>query len=237
MNKEELISYLSKININITKEELNDLDTYKELLQEYNKKFNLTSITKDEDIYLKHFYDSLYLMSIKEFDNNLTLLDIGVGAGFPSIPLSILNRNMKITLVESNGKKCDFLNKVKELLKLDNIEVINDRAENFARNNTEKYDLVTSRAVSHLKVLLELSVPSLKINGLFIPLKGDISNELKESSNMISTLSTKLIKIYNYTLPIENSKRSIPVIKKEKETNKIYPREYSKIIKEIKSAH
>ena len=234
MNKEEFINSLKELNIILNNEQINSFETYKELLQEYNKKFNLTSITKDEDIYLKHFYDSLCIMKIKEIENSTNLLDIGTGAGFPGIPLAITNPNLKITLVESNGKKCGFLELVKEKLKLNNIEIINSRAEEYSKINREKFDTVTSRAVSHLSIITELEVPALKVNGYFIPLKANYEQELEESKNKMNLLGLTLENIIEYTLPKENSKRTILKIKKTKETSENYPREYNKILKEIK---
>lgn len=234
MNKETFISELKKIKINISEEELKLFETYKNLLQEYNKKFNLTSILDDESIYLKHFYDSLYLMSIIPLNNYSTLLDIGTGAGFPGIPLAILNPNLKITLVESNTKKCGFLNIVKQKLDLNNIEIINIRAEEYAKANRNKFDIATSRAVSHLSIIAELEIPALKIGGYFLPLKSKIDEELEESNSKLNELSSSLEEIIYYELPIEKSKRSILKIRKTSETNKIYPREYNKILKSIK---
>lgn len=234
MNKEEFINSLKELNIILNNEQINSFETYKELLQEYNKKFNLTSITKDEDIYLKHFYDSLCIMKIKEIENSTNLLDIGTGAGFPGIPLAITNPNLKITLVESNCKKCGFLELVKEKLKLNNIEIINSRAEEYSKINREKFDTVTSRAVSHLSIITELEVPALKVNGYFIPLKANYEQELEESKNKMNLLGLTLENIIEYTLPKENSKRTILKIKKTKETSENYPREYNKILKEIK---
>lgn len=234
MNKEFFTKELKELNIILNKEQLEKFETYKELLKEYNKKFNLTSIINDENIYLKHFYDSLFLMKCPELNQASSLLDIGTGAGFPGIPLAIVNNSLKITLVESNTKKCGFLSIVKEKLNLENIEIINERAEEFTKKNREKYDIVTSRAVAHLSILSELEIPSLKINGYFLPLKSNINDELKETENKIRLLDCIIEDIIEYTLPIENSKRTILKIKKIKETNKTYPREYNKILKEVK---
>lgn len=234
MNKEEFINHLKELNIILTNEQKEKFEKYKNLLQEYNKKFNLTSITSDDDIYLKHFYDSLYLMTIPELKNSSNLLDIGTGAGFPGIPLAIVNPKLKVTLVESNGKKCGFLNIIKEKLNLTNIEIINSRAEDYTRSNRNKFDIVTSRAVSHLNIISELEIPALKINGYFIPLKSSYEEELEESQTKLKLLNSKLEEIIEYTLPIENSKRTMLKIKKLKETNKEFPREYNKILKEIK---
>ena len=191
MNKETLIKELKNLNITLTEEQLLQFETYKNLLQEYNKKFNLTSLTSDSDIYLKHFYDSLCITKVDLKDKN-TILDIGSGAGFPGIPLSILYSDKKITLIEANTKKCNFLNIVKDKLNLNNLEIMNTRAETFAKQTREYFDVVTSRAVSHLKILLELEIPTLKVNGLFIPLKGDIEIELQESKDILKKLNCTL---------------------------------------------
>ncbi|MCI8330555.1 MAG: 16S rRNA (guanine(527)-N(7))-methyltransferase RsmG [Bacilli bacterium] len=233
MNKEELIKELEKINIKIKDNELKDLETYKKLLQENNKKFNLTTIIEENEINLKHFYDSLYLMKIEEVKQAKTILDIGTGAGFPGMPLAILNRDKNITLVESNGKKVKFLEEVKSSLELNNVEIINARAEDYAKNHREKYDIVTSRAVAHLKIIAELEIPCLKKEGLFLPLKANIEEELRESQEFLKTIGCSLEEIIKYTLPYENSKRTILKIRKQKVTNIIYPREYNKIKKEI----
>lgn len=231
MNEKEFKRYLLKLNINIDENDLKKFEKYKELLKEYNKKFNLTSILEDEKIYLKHFYDSLYLMTISEFKNKKTFLDIGTGAGFPGLALAIMNKNMFFTLVESNKKKCMFLNLVKENLNLTNVEVINQRAEDYTKVNREIFDIVSSRAVSHLKILSELEIPALKVNGYFLPLKSNIEEEIKETKKFLNELDCTVEKLYKYELPIENSERTIIVIRKNKVTKKIYPRNYSQIIK------
>lgn len=235
MNKEEFIKSLKELNIILNDLQITSFETYKELLKEYNQKFNLTSITKDEDIYLKHFYDSLSLMRASELKTCTNLLDIGTGAGFPGMPLAVVNPNIKITLIESNGKKCGFLELVKEKLNLKNIEIINARAEDYVKNNRNKFDITTSRAVAHLSILAELEIPALKLNGYFLPLKAKIEDELKESENKLNELGATLQEKLEYTLPVENSKRTILKIKKTKDTPTIYPREYNKILKEIRS--
>lgn len=233
MNINEFIEELQKLNINITEDQLSNFEKYKELLKEYNKKFNLTSILEDSDIYLKHFYDSLCLLKIEELKTATSILDIGTGAGFPGIPLAIILKDKDITLVESNAKKCGFLQIVKEELNLENITIINTRAEDYAKKVREKYDIVTSRAVSNLKILLELEIPLLKVNGLFLPLKANVEQEIDLSKNILKELNSSIEKIINYNLPKENSKRSILKIKKLKETDIKYPREYNKILKEM----
>ena len=234
MNKNEFIEELNKININISEEELNKFETYKELLKESNKKFNLTSIVDDENIYLKHFYDSLCLSKAISKKDVKSIIDIGTGAGFPGIPLAIIYPNVNITLLESNAKKCTFLKEVVDKLNLTNVNIINERAEIYAKNNREKYDVATSRAVSNLSVLLEIEIPLVKENGYFLPLKAHIEEELEESKSIIKELDVEIESIIKYTLPKENSERTILIIKKNKKTNSKYPREYNKIIKDLK---
>lgn len=234
MNVNEFISYLQELNIILAEDTLNKFKVYSDLLKEYNKKFNLTSITEDKDIYLKHFYDSLCLFKVKELFNNLTLLDIGTGAGFPGIPIAIVNPNIEVTLLEANAKKCGFLKIAKDELNLENVEIINARAEDYTLKTREKFDIVTSRAVAHLKVLAELETPALKVNGYFLPLKSHITEELTTSKQILNNLNLKLEEVIDYTLPIENSSRTILKIKKQNKTPDIYPRSYNKILKDLK---
>ena len=177
MNKEEFLKELAKLDIILTDYQLQELEEYYNILVEENKKYNLTSITNKEDVYLKHFYDSLTISKIIKLDNQ-SICDIGTGAGFPGLVLKIAYPNTHITLLDSTLKKCNFLKMVIDKLQLKNIEVINDRAENFAHNNREVFDIVTSRAVAPLKHLLEYSIPLLKVNGLFISMKGNIEKEI-----------------------------------------------------------
>ena len=235
MNQNEFVNTLKELNIELDNYTLEKFDIYKELLKEYNQKFNLTSIVDDESIYLKHFLDSIYLFKVEELNSAKNILDIGTGAGFPGVPIALVSKKIEVTCLESNNKKCDFLEIVKEKLKLNNLIIVNKRAEEFVRKNREKYDIVTSRAVSNLIVISELELPALKIGGYFLPLKSTIEEELNISKNKIELLGGKIEKIIEYTLPIENAKRTIPVIKKIKRTDIKYPRDYSKIIKDLKN--
>ncbi len=230
MNKEVFIEELNKLNINITDKQLKQLDAYYNLLIEENKKYNLTSITKEEDVYLKHFYDSLTITKIIDL-NKESLCDIGTGAGFPGIVLKILFPNLKVTLLDSTLKKCNFLKLAIEELNLTDIEVINERAEIYSKKEREKYDIVTSRAVAPLKHLLEYSVPLVKVNGYYIAMKSDITEEIKGIESYEKELNIKEINRISFKLPSENSLRTlIKYIKKEK-TNSKYPRKYNEIKK------
>lgn len=229
MNKEQFKTYLKELNIDITQEQEELLEIYKNFLIEYNTHTNLTSITKENDIYLKHFYDSLVLS--KYIKPNTKVLDIGTGAGFPGLVLAIFNQETNFYLLDSNNKKIKFLEELIKKLNLTNVTLINERAEDYVRLHKEEFDITTSRAVAHLRILTELSLPSLKINGLFIPLKSNIEEELKESLNTLKKLNGEIIEQINYNLPIENSKRTILVIKHTKKTDDLYPRQYNKILK------
>ena len=230
MNKEEFIKEVSKLGIELTDEQLNLLDKYYRLLAEENEKYNLTSITEEKDVYLKHFYDSLTISKVINL-NNQYLLDIGTGAGFPGLVLKIVFPNLKIDLLDSTTKKCLFLKKVIDSLNLKGINVLNYRAEDYAKNNREKYDIVTSRAVAPLKHLLEYSIPLLKIDGLFISLKGNIEEETINIENYYKKLSLKDEKTISFNLPHDMGFRTIYSVKKNKKTNLIYPRSYSQIKK------
>lgn len=231
MNLNNLILELKKININLTPSQIEALIKYKEMLQEYNKKFNLTALITDEDIYLKHFYDSLTLSKVVNLNSNLNLLDIGTGAGFPGLVLKIVFPNLNITLLDANNKKIMFLNAVIEKLNLTNIKCLNMRAENLPSLYKESFDLITSRAVSRLAVLLELAIPYLKINGYFLPMKSNIKDELEEAKSSLNKLNGTLEEVIEFNLPFENSYRTILKIKKNTKTPEIYPRNYDKIIK------
>ena len=231
MNQNKFIEELKKMDIELTDNQLKQLEKYYELLVEWNEKFNLTNITDKEQVYLKHFYDSITLDKIINLKEQDSLCDIGTGAGFPGLVLKIVFPNLKVTLVDSLNKRIIFLNEVIKELKLSNIEVYHDRAEDFARKNIEKFDIVTARAVAHLSVLLEYSIPMVKINKYFIAMKANIETEIEESSNALEKLDSKIIKIDRFQLPIEESNRTIIKVEKLRKTNKKFPRKNSEIKK------
>ena len=234
MNKEIFIKELEKLNIKVTEQNLKDLEKYKDLLIEYNQKFNLTAIKTEEEIYLKHFYDSLTLTKAINLEGNLKLLDIGTGAGFPGLILKIFYPNLEVTLLDSNHKKIMFLETVIKELNLTNVSCLNIRAESLPSEYREYFDIVTSRAVAQLRILSEISIPYLKVGGKFIAMKSAYEEEIKESMEILTKLDSEVIDIITFNLPIENSNRSLVIIEKKKETNKIYPRNYDKIVKNKK---
>ena len=230
MNKEEFLIETKKIGINISVDTLTKLEEYYNLLVEENNKYNLTAITEVKQVYLKHFYDSLCIVKIINL-NNQYILDIGTGAGFPGLVLKIVFPNIKIDLLDSTNKRCLFLQMVIDKLNLKDVNVINARAEEYAKDNREKYDIVTSRAVAPLKHLLEYSIPTLKIGGSFISLKSNIEEETKNIDNYHNKLYLSKEEIIKYELPIEKSLRTLYKITKDKKTPLIYPRMYSQIKK------
>lgn len=230
MNEKEFIDSLKNLKINITELQLKQFNQYYELLIEYNKVMNLTGIIDKKQVYLKHFYDSLTLAKIVDLNKYSTLCDIGTGAGFPGMVLKIVFPNLKITLVDSLNKRILFLKKVVEELGLKNIEVIHGRAEEYAKENREKFEITTCRAVASLNVLLEYMIPMTKTNYFAIFMKANIDEELKNSEHALGILNSKMVDIKKFNLPIENSCRTLLKVQKIKDNLK-YPRKNSEIKK------
>ena len=228
MKINNFIEELEKLGIKLSKKQLEQLEEFYNMLIDYNEKVNLTRITEKEDVYLKHFYDSLTLIKAIDLNKELTLCDVGTGAGFPGIVLKICFPQLKVTLVETLQKRVKFLYLVKEKLNLKDLFICKERAEIFARNNRNKYDIVTSRAMARLNILNEMCIPLVKVNGYFIPMKGSIEGELEEASNSIKELKSELTDVISFTLPIENSIRNLVIIKKIEDNNK-YPRSFAEI--------
>lgn len=211
--------------MNIDEEKAKKFQKYKDLLLEWNNKINLTAITEENEIILKHFIDSCTIL--KYIEDNQKIIDIGTGAGFPGIPLKIMNESLKITLVDSLNKRVNFLNEVISELKLENIEGIHSRAEDLGRDNNyrEKYDVATSRAVANLSTLLEYLMPFVKVNGICICMKGpNIEEELNEAKKAINELSGKLEEVYNFKLPNSDIERNIIIVRKVDKIKLKYPR-------------
>lgn len=181
MNKEEFIKEVEKLRIKVTKKNLEQLEIYCEYLLEYNKHTNLTAIKTKEEVYLKHFYDSLTLCKVIDLTKEESLLDIGSGAGFPGMVLKIFFPNLKVYLVDSNNKKTKFLEELKIKLNVNNLEVINNRIEKLYDLFLNKIDIVTARAVTNLTILSELAIPIVKKDKYFIAMKGNATEEINES--------------------------------------------------------
>ena len=208
MNKEKFIEEINKLGIKLNSSALSKLEEYYQILKEENKKYNLTRIINEDDVYLKHFYDSLTITKVITIDSQ-SICDLGSGAGFPGLVFAICFPNTNITLIESNGKKCKFLNKVKEKLNLDKVEVINTRVEEYSRVHREIFDIVTARAVAPIKHLLEYGVPLVKLGGYFIAMKSNTENEEKNIGNYYKKLSISEEDRIIFNLPIEESLRTL----------------------------
>ena len=231
MNKQEFLEELAKLGINLTNDQIDKLARFYQLLVTWNEKINLTAIIKEEEVYLKHFYDSLTLIKVVDLRQPLTILDVGTGAGFPGIVLKIVFPNLKITLLDSLTKRINYLNEIIKELDLHDIETVCSRCEEYTKINREKYDLVVARAVSHLKILSEMIIPTVKVNGYFIAMKANLNDELEKTIPMLKKLNSELKEIKEFSLPIENSKRTLVVMKKNAKTALLYPRKYSEIKK------
>ena len=233
MTIDKFIEELKKINIVLTDDQLEKFKKYADFLLEYNKTTNLTAIRDIEGVYLKHFYDSLLVFNndIIDYSKVNNLIDVGTGAGFPGIVIKIIQPHINVTLLDSNNKKTTFLKELVKVLDLDNVIVVNDRAENFVNENRQKFDISIARAVSELRVIAELCLPLTKINGYFVALKGSYVSEIKQASIAIEKLNSEIVSIQERQLPIENSYRSIIYIRNNKKIDDIYPRRYEQIIK------
>ncbi len=231
--KEELVKRAKQFEVNLSEKEQNQFYQYMKLLLEWNEKINLTAITVPEEVLTKHFIDSISIAPyIKE---NSNILDVGTGAGFPGIPLKIILSQNRFTLLDSLNKRINFLNEIISDLKLEKIIAIHGRAEEFCREEQkrESYDVVTSRAVAKLNVLLEYMLPFAKVDGRCICMKAsDIDEELRDAKKAIEILGGEIEKIETITLENTDIQRKIVVIKKVKETPKKYPRKAGTPVKE-----
>ncbi len=224
----DFIVELEKLNININKDMLNKFELYYNKLIEVNSYMNLTAITEHDQVYLKHFYDSLTITKAIKGDN-YNILDVGAGAGFPSVPLAIVKPNINVTIIDSLNKRINFLNDLTKYIGIDNVLAIHARAEEYIKNKRESYDYVTARAVARLNVLAELCMPYVKVGGYFIALKGNDKEEIDEASNAIKVLGGKIEEIINFNLPDDQGERNIVVIKKIKPSLTKYPRIFKAI--------
>ena len=198
---------------------------YMELLREWNEKINLTAITDEEGILVKHFFDSC---SNSEFvDNNSKIIDVGTGAGFPGLPLKIVNDTLNLTLVDSLNKRIKFLNEVKNKLGLKNVETVHGRAEDVGIDNKyrEKYDFAVSRAVAELRILVEYLLPLVKVGGKVIAMKGpNIDEEVENAKKAVKLLGGEIERIESFRLGNTDNERTVIIIKKIKNTESKYPR-------------
>jgi 16S rRNA (guanine527-N7)-methyltransferase len=228
MNFKELTS---NININLTDKMEELFESYYSFLVYYNEFVNLTAITEHDEVYIKHFYDSLLMSKAIDLSGK-KIIDVGAGAGFPSVPLAIVNKDLDVTIIDALNKRIVFLNELIKKLELKNVKAIHARAEEYALDYKESYDIATARAVAKLQILLELCLPLVKKGGYFIALKGkDYIEELKEAENALKVLGGRVVKTLEFNLPNDLGQRYILVIEKIKECPKAYPRQFAKIKK------
>ena len=221
-----LSDYCKKIELDITDTQLQQFDDYYRFLVEKNKVMNLTTIIEKEDVVLKHFIDSIYIMKYTDFDEK-KVIDIGTGAGFPGIPLAIMNPQTSFVLLDSLNKRINFLNEVIAALGLTGVEKIHGRAEDFAKPGKcrEKYDLCVSRAVANLSTLSEYCLPFVKVGGKFISYKSEkITEEMNAAQHAVKILGGKMDGQVEFTLPDSDIYRNLFIITKEKSTPAKYPR-------------
>ncbi len=227
MNNEQFAASLREKGIHLTNHQLDQFEQYYRTLVEWNEKMNLTALTAKEDVYLKHFYDSISAAFYFHFTKPFRLCDVGAGAGFPSIPLKIAFPDIEVTIVDSLNKRISFLDHLANVLGLENVQFVHDRAETFGVNPKyrESFDVVTARAVARMSVLSELCLPLVKVGGHFIALKAvNAKEELNAAKKAITTLGGVLQSMSTFTLPIEEAERNILIIEKVRQTPKKYPR-------------
>lgn len=210
MNKEEFYQSIKELGINLTQEQKEKLQKFYQILIEENKKINLTRIVEEDDVYLKHFYDSLTIVKEVDLDKVNTLCDVGTGAGFPGIVLKICYPNLKVTLIDSLQKRVNYLNETIKKLELKNISAIHSRSEDYK----EQFDVVTARAVANLEKLITWCMHLVKKNGIFVAMKANVEEELNISDKVFNKYKCKIEKLNKFLLPKENSNRTLVVLRK-----------------------
>ena len=227
MKPEEFYTHLANLGFPLTDRQKEQYERYFELLVEWNEKINLTAITEKDEVYLKHFYDSIAPILQGLIENQpIRLLDIGAGAGFPSLPMKILFPELDVTIIDSLNKRINFLHLLAEELDLSGVHFYHGRAEDFAQDKAfrAQFDLVTARAVARMQVLSELTIPYLKVGGRLLALKAsNAPEELEEAKNALNLLFSKVEDNLQYELP-NGDPRYITVVEKKKETPNKYPR-------------
>ena len=231
MNKNEFITSLKNLNLPITTEKLQLLALYFQELITYNEHTNLTAITTEEDVYLKHFYDSLTIAKVLDLNTINNLLDIGSGAGFPGIVLKIFYPHLQVTLIDANNKKTTFLKYLVTKLGLKDVSVIHDRVENYSLEHLNSFDLVTARAVTRLNVLSELALPLVKKHGYFVAMKGNVSSEIEDGEYAILKMKGEIKAKTAFYLNNQENLRTLIKVEKVEETLAQELRPYEKIVK------
>ena len=216
-----------KLGVTLSAEQLKMFDTYYQILVTYNEHTNLTRITERKDVDIKHFYDSLSLAKTIDLTRISTLCDMGSGAGFPSIPLKIIYPELKVTIIDSAGKRIAFLKMLVETLNLNDVQLVYNRIEKHAAAYQESFDLVIARALGKLPMIIEMGVPMLKVGGMLIAYKGqNYESEILNSKRALQKLGSKLIEEIHYTLPLDMGNRAHLIIEKKKHVSG-YPRNFT----------
>jgi 16S rRNA (guanine527-N7)-methyltransferase len=227
MNVQQFQDMLEEKGISLSSLQLEQFETYYKVLVEWNEKMNLTAITEEGEVYLKHFFDSVTAAFYYDLSKPFSVCDVGAGAGFPSIPLKICFPQLKVTIVDSLQKRILFLNNLATELGLENVAFYHDRAETFGRREgmRESFDIVTARAVARLSVLSELCLPLTKVGGAFIAMKGAAAQEeIDNGIHAVQVLGGEMKHMSTFRLPVEESERNIIIIEKKRKTPKKYPR-------------
>ena len=223
----ELKEIFEKYNIQVSQNQEQMFDEYFSMLVETNKHLNLTAITEERDVLIKHFLDSV--LPERLIPQNATIVDVGTGAGFPALPLKIVRPDLKVCLVDSLNKRINFLNAVCDQLKLEGVTAVHSRAEDFAKNNREKFDVAVARAVAQLNTLAEYLLPLVKVGGVAVIYKSSkLEEELKDAKKAIEILGAKVEKIERFVVDEENLERNVLVLKKVKNSPNKYPRDKNK---------
>ncbi|MCZ0754754.1 16S rRNA (guanine(527)-N(7))-methyltransferase RsmG [Anoxybacillus sp. J5B_2022] len=227
MDTKQFQMLLQEKGISLSPQQLAQFERYYELLVEWNEKMNLTAITDKPGVYLKHFFDSISPAFYYDFSQPISLCDVGAGAGFPSVPLKICFPHIQLSIVDSLQKRITFLHVLASELELEDVAFYHDRAETFGRKEgiRESFDVVIARAVARMSVLSELCLPLVQVNGTFIAMKAaSAQEELEQGQTAIKVLGGEIAAVHSFTLPIEESERTIIVIDKKRKTPNKYPR-------------
>lgn len=230
-NIDTLIEGLPELNISLEPKEIDEFRLYKDLLKEWNENINITAIKEDSEIDIKHFLDSLTIFNTDKIKDNIKIIDIGTGGGFPGIPIKIKNKTIQVVLLDSLNKRIKFLNEVIDKLNLKDIRAIHGRAEEFGRDKEyrEQFDIAVSRAVAPLNILLEYSLPFVKKGGYFISMKGpQIYDEIEDAKKALKILGGEIEEKFEVKLPFSDISHVLVVIKKIKQTPTKYPRKAGK---------
>lgn len=230
-NRNILIDGLRELGLDVSEEIIDKLSLFMNIMLEWNEKVNLTAITEEKEVYIKHFLDSATCLSTGYIKDGMKLIDVGTGAGFPGVPVKIIKDNVEMTLLDSLNKRISYLNEVVAKLKLGKVRTVHARAEEagVAKDHREAYDIVLSRAVASMNVLCEYCIPFVKVGGFFLCQKGsDMEQELKDAETAIRVLGGVVREIKEYTLPSSDIKHSIIIIEKVTNTPTKYPRKPGK---------